>query len=109
MMVSWVIVLAGLALCIGGSAVLRVRNNQYRQEHVITSPLAEAMSQLVGIAGGIYLSLVMLTGFLGVETPERIRVLNLLMDPLAVVSIVLACVQPFGLLVVRRVTSGGGR
>ena len=66
MMISFILLLAGMAVFLIIALKLRVRSNLYRQEQTISSPLAEAMRQLVGIAGGIYLSLVMLVSFLGI-------------------------------------------
>ena len=107
-MISILLLLAGLALCFTAALRLRMKQNHYRQEQVIQSPLAEAMSQLVGIAGGIYLSLVMLIGFLGIDTPQKISVLDMMLDPLAVLAILLACVQPLVLAVLCRIHAGGG-
>ncbi len=109
MMISFILLLAGLAVFLIIALKLRVRSNLYRQEQTISSPLAEAMRQLVGIAGGIYLSLVMLVSFLGIDAPAAIPVLDMLLDPLAVLSILLACLQPFGILFLRRIFSGGGK
>ncbi len=95
--------LLGLAFCTVLSVYLRMQTNAYRQEYVLSSPLAEAMRQLVGVAGGIYLSLVMLTGFLGMELPERISMAHVRLDPLAVLAIVLACVQPMAIAVWYRI------
>lgn len=108
-MLSLLLVLAGLAAFFWLAVRLRMKNTLYRQEQAISSPLAEAMSQLVGIAGGIYLSLVMLVSFLGVDAPQKICFLDMLFDPLALLAILLACLQPFGLAFLRRVLSGGGR
>lgn len=108
-MLSSLLFFAGLALCMVLSVYLRMRRDGYRQEYVLTSPLAEALRQLVGIAGGIYLSLVMLTGFLGLELPERILIYQMKLDPLAIVSILLACVQPLILAMLCRIRAGGGR
>lgn len=59
------------------------------------SPLASALATLVGTAGGIYLSMVMLITFLGLDVPSKIKVLDLNVEPLAAVSLLLAIVQPF--------------
>ncbi len=59
------------------------------------SPLSQALAGLVGTAGGIYLSLVLLFTFLGLEVPERVRVWGVQVEPLAALSIALAVVQPF--------------
>lgn len=51
----------------------------------------------------------MLVRLLGIEAPAAIPVLDMLLDPLAVLSILLACLQPFGILFLRRIFSGGGK
>ncbi|HHY36505.1 MAG TPA: hypothetical protein GX518_02305 [Firmicutes bacterium] len=59
------------------------------------SPLAEALGELLAVAGGIYLALLMAVSFLGLEIPERIRLGSLLLEPLAALSVVLALLQPW--------------
>jgi len=59
------------------------------------SPLSGALAYLVGVAGGIYLSLSLLVDFLAVNIPSRIAVLGLELDPLATIAITLALLQPF--------------
>lgn len=59
------------------------------------SPLSQALAELVGTAGGIYLSLVLVFTFLGLEVPERVGVWGLQVEPLAALSIALAIIQPF--------------
>ncbi|MEW6424594.1 MAG: hypothetical protein AB1523_07575 [Bacillota bacterium] len=68
------------------------------------SPLSQAVLNLVGLAGGIYLSLVMLLEFLKVELPSRVPLGQVQVEPLAALSIGLAIVQPFvlRLFVLRR-------
>ena len=62
------------------------------------NPLATALSQLVGTAGGIYLSLELLFSFL--KIPENWwSQAEFFVEPLAVISLLLAIVQPFGLRV----------
>lgn len=75
---------------------LKMRINMSRRSlpEPISSPLAEALKQLIGIAGGIYLSLVMLTSFLGIEVPTKTKILNINMDPLALVAVLFALLQP---------------
>ncbi|MCL6446651.1 MAG: hypothetical protein K6U04_00635 [Armatimonadetes bacterium] len=59
------------------------------------SPLSRAVLNLVGLAGGIYLSLVMLLEFLKVDLPSRVPLGQVQVEPLAALSIGLAIVQPF--------------
>ena len=40
----------------------------------IASPVSIALGELVAIAGGIYLSLVLLTSFLKLSLPEKVRI-----------------------------------
>lgn len=94
------LILGGLALAVRA----RVNNNRWRveQTQAVDSPMAEAIAQLLGIAGGIYLSLVMALSFLGVEQPANVIVGTMAMDPLAIVSVALACIQPIVLSWLRR-------
>ncbi len=66
-----------------------------RKIETSASPLSKAVSELVGIAGGIYLALELLTSFLSIELPEKVAAYGLSLDPLAVLSIVLALSQPY--------------
>ena len=93
-MLSGLFLFAGLLCCFLCSVFLRMRHGYSREAYVLSSPFAEAVRQLVGVAGGIYLSLVMLTGFLGLNLPERVIIRQIELDPLALFAIGLACVQP---------------
>lgn len=59
------------------------------------TPLSDAVVNLVGMAGGIYLSLILLFTFLDVTVPDRIRLGTVELDSLAVTAIGLAVLQPF--------------
>jgi len=59
------------------------------------SPLSRAVAGLVGTAGGIYLSLVLLATFLNLNVPERVRLGEVYLEPIAAISIALAIIQPF--------------
>lgn len=92
--------------------VLSVRERKYmmmwrsRPSLTFSSPtspnqLATALSQLVGTAGGIYLSLELLFSFL--KIPEDWWGKNIfIVEPLAAISLLLAILQPFGLKIWRR-------
>lgn len=59
-----------------------------------SSPLSTAIAQLVGTAGGIYLSLELLFSFL--KIPEDWwKPSTFMVEPLALISLILAIVQPF--------------
>lgn len=62
-----------------------------------SSPLSRALTGLVGTAGGIYLSLVLLQTFLELEVPPDVQLGGVALEPLAAVSIVLAIIQPFAM------------
>ena len=80
--------------------VLSVRERRYlsmwRSAKPVASPLAAALAQLVGTAGGIYLSLELLFSFL--RLPQNWwSSAAFIVEPLAVLSLVLAIVQPFAI------------
>lgn len=60
-----------------------------------SSPLSEALTGLIGTAGGIYLSMVMLFSFMELDVPQKVEFLQIGLEPLAAVSFSLAIVQPF--------------
>ncbi|MEW6697689.1 MAG: hypothetical protein ACOY35_09890 [Bacillota bacterium] len=78
----------------------RMRIKRYRKEwdaigESKSSPLSESLAGLVGTAGGIYLSLVMLTTFLEIDVPSRVSVSVVNLEPMAAISFVLAIASPF--------------
>ncbi len=64
-------------------------------DDVKSSPISKALAELIAVAGGIYLSLVMLVSFLNVSVPEKISILGINFEPLAVISIITALIQPW--------------
>ncbi|WP_110953119.1 hypothetical protein [Anaerosinus massiliensis] len=90
--------------CLGYSVWLRSCN--YRKEFEVekkNSPLSLAIQELIAIAGGIYLSLIMLVSFLKISVPEKVNFFVVDMDPLAFVAISLAIVQPIIINLIKRV------
>lgn len=81
---------------IGLSLWLRVRHYRDSIAGVETkpSPVALAVQELVATAGGVYLAIVALTSFLKLDMPDRVSLMAVDADPLAVTAIVLAIVQP---------------
>lgn len=63
-------------------------------ENSAASPLSTALGELIAIAGGIYLSLVLLESFLELSVPDTVNIMNVTIDPLAFLSIIIALVQP---------------
>jgi len=60
-----------------------------------SSPFSRALSELVGTAGGIYLSLNLARDFLKLDVPARVALWHLEMEPLAVLALSLALLQPY--------------
>ena len=77
--------------------VVSVRERKYLlmwRSQSTSNQMATALSQLVGTAGGIYLSLELLFSFL--KIPEDWWSQSIfLVEPLAVISLILAILQPF--------------
>lgn len=90
-----------LVLLLIGSAItasLWLRTSHIRRQldaaGASPSPLSQAIQELVGTAGGIYLSMVALISFLKIDIPERITVFHVAFDPLAFIAIAIAVAQP---------------
>lgn len=107
---SWTFLLSLLAvlLLVGLSLRERVRLRILRskkgwdEQSSQVSPFSEAITNLIGMAGGIYLSLMVFFSFLELDLPTRVRVLSLSVEPVAAVSFALALVQPFVLRLIKR-------
>lgn len=81
------------------SVLMRVRLIEQRQSTAPVidpkpSPLSQAVQQLVEAAGGIYLALIMLVSFLQLNVPEKVFLLGVGVDPLALFSLLVASLQP---------------
>ncbi|HBT47810.1 MAG TPA: hypothetical protein DEA73_08050 [Peptococcaceae bacterium] len=66
----------------------------------VPSPASRALAELVAVAGGIYLSLIMLVSFLKLSLPETVSLGGWNVDPLALLALSAALLQP--LLLSRR-------
>jgi hypothetical protein len=91
-----------IIVLLGGGIVISVRTRQkmmmWRSPYR-SGALAKAITQLVGTAGGIYLSLELLLTFLGI--PENLwnPPSAYYFKPLAVFSIFIAIFQPYGQII----------
>ncbi len=76
---------------------LMIKVHHYRSSNVeaVASPASRALAELVAVAGGIYLSLVLLVSFLKINLPETITIGQVQVDPLAIVALLVALLQPF--------------
>jgi len=86
--------------------IVSVRERKYRMMYRSSEPssnlLASALSQLVGTAGGIYLSLELLFSFLKIPEDWWSNNSIYFVEPLAVISLLLAILQPLVLKAWRR-------
>lgn len=105
------IVLSGL----GAGAVFSLRERRKKRQWRSAAPaslpssLSHALAQLVGTAGGIYLSLELLCSFLGLRHEDWQGLTPLTIDPLAALSLFIAIIQPYVVKVwglIRRVDPG---
>ncbi|MHB1419967.1 MAG: hypothetical protein ACYCX4_10395 [Bacillota bacterium] len=62
-------------------------------DKLLPSPLSRSLAELVGLAGGIYISLLLLVTFLEISLPERIDFLGMKMEPLALLALSIAIIQ----------------
>lgn len=76
---------------------LAVRERAWDGSETKSSPLSNALTGLIGTAGGIYLSLVMLFSFMELTLPGKVKIFNVGLEPLAAASFVLAIIQPFAI------------
>jgi len=100
-----IIVLLLLFVLIIWSVRSKIYINQRRKDlpEVISSPVSQALTQLLGAAGGIYLSLVMLASFLGINVPDKALFLQWSIDPLAFFSILITLLQPLLMRVFQKI------
>ncbi|MHB1125542.1 MAG: hypothetical protein ACYC2T_01080 [Bacillota bacterium] len=80
------------------AAMMRTRTGgMFRQDKIpdrlTPSPLSRSMGELVGLAGGIYVSLLVLVTFLEISLPDRIDFMGMNMEPLALIALSIAIIQ----------------
>jgi hypothetical protein len=73
---------------------LQRMRNITQLENIVESPASFAIAELVAVAGGIYLALILLTSFLKISMPERLVFFDYSVDYLAAIAIILALLQP---------------
>ena len=95
---AWILLVALTAISLG----VRISNIYQRTQRFkevpvepIPSLFSKALTQLLGVAGGIYLVLVMMASFLSLRLPSQWSFLGIECDPLALVALLSALVQPF--------------
>lgn len=91
------IILSSIILLFLLALKFKMNLNIFRQKDMVESvstPISQAITQLVGMAGGIYISLILLISFLSIETMEKVTIDGFTFDPLALFSILIAVIQP---------------
>lgn len=104
-----IVLAGGIVLLLILSLKSRIYNNHLRTEQmgIIDTPLAEAISQLVGASGGIYLALLMAGEFIGLNGDYKIVIAGYAVDFLAVVAIFLSLLQPIITVIWRKIIYKG--
>lgn len=77
----------------------RGREGTGQEMPVQGSPLAESITQTVGIAGGIYLAMITTINFLNIEAPSSCNFLGVSLDPIALTAFAITILQPFAMAV----------
>ncbi len=92
------ILLLAIFVCFYGAGVLRKTNIERRHKSSPVNPqdgfLSQSIIDLIAFAGGIYLSLTLLIDFLALTGIEKIYLWGISFDPIALISIILALLQP---------------
>lgn len=73
---------------------LKRRRGLENMEATVASPASIAVGELVAVAGGIYLSLVLASSFLKLSVPDKVTLLSMTIDPLALAALTIALFQP---------------
>lgn len=89
-----------IVVALAASLAMRIKNKKRTlshdfPEHAVPSPLSEALQELIGLAGGIYLSLLLLVSFLKIQLPKTVEFFSVEIELLPAIAIVLAIIQPF--------------
>ncbi|MDN5346701.1 MAG: hypothetical protein PWP65_265 [Clostridia bacterium] len=97
-MVGYFILLIIFVLLVYGA--IRVKMQIWRENGEFPvepkpSPASQALAELAAIAGGIYVSLVLLTAFLKIPVPEKVIIAGMELDPLALIAVIIAIIQPY--------------
>lgn len=87
------LLLAAVSLLLRIQNKMRTLAHEYPEE-AKKSPFSEALQELVATAGGIYVSLILLTSFLKIEAADTWQIFGIEMESLASVAIALALIQP---------------
>jgi hypothetical protein len=99
-------------LCIILAVREKIKSKKYKAssaglpEEIKGSPISHALGEMVAIAGGIYVSLLLLTTFLDLNLPEKVNISTLEVDTIALLALFLTLGQPFILKVAKKLKLG---
>ncbi|KUO52269.1 MAG: hypothetical protein APF76_04330 [Desulfitibacter sp. BRH_c19] len=99
-----IVVLIGFAVREKVKHKVRTSSASGIPEEIKSSPVSQALAELVAIAGGVYLSLLMLTTFLGLELPSKMKLVSVEIDTIAGIALILTLAQPFILKIFKKIT-----
>lgn len=101
----FVIIVFLMMLLIISLALRMKRGHQgVASNEVRATPFSLAVQELVSTAGGVYLSLIMLTSFLKIDIPEIIYFASVGFDPLAGIAMGIALIQPLCAMLLIKLT-----
>lgn len=63
------------------------------------SPLADSITQTIGLAGGVYIAMITTINFLKLDVPETFNFWGVSLDPVAMTAFVITVLQPFAMAV----------
>ncbi len=91
-----VLIFFAVGLSIKQRVILLKKGSKFNQvtDGPISSLLSESLAQLIGVAGGIYLSLILIISFLEIDLPNKIDLGGVSLQPLAMAALILAILQP---------------
>lgn len=86
-----------MACLLAASVRERVVLRQQSVEEVTPkpSPTAEAIKDLLGVAGGVYLALLMVASFLKLNLPSQIGWGGISFEPMAAIALAVSILYPF--------------
>lgn len=106
-MIIIVLLLIGLIVyAVRSKIYLRRRGAGDALENAVPSPASMAIGELIAIAGGIYLSLILLVAFLKISMPDKIIIFHMSLDPLALIALTIAIFQPIMLSIYYSIRKG---
>jgi hypothetical protein len=73
----------------------KVNRNTGTETPIKSSPMSDAITHTVGIAGGIYIAIVTTTSFLRISVPETFDIMGISIDPVAGIAFIVTILYPF--------------